>query len=257
MTQLLQYRFGSSVSGGDENGTPGDLRGHAFGNLLLAALAGITGSFDEALLAAQRVLAVRGRVVPSTLEHITLVAEVLVARGGETAVLERVVGESAIPKAGGKIQRVELEPANVRAYPPALRAIFQADLIVMGPGSLYTSILPNLLISDLAEALKHARAPKVYVCNLATQPGETDSYTVADHVHALLDHIPAGCLNVVLANDNLSAAPDAGGGRTVFVQPVPPREEVRLVTADLVDEKRPWRHDSQKVAKRVMELITS
>lgn len=257
MTQLLQYRFGSSVSGGDENGAPGDLRGHAFGNLLLAALAGITGSFDEALLAAQRVLAMQGRVVPSTLEHVVLVAEVLVAREGETAVLERIVGESAIPKAGGKIQRVDLEPANVRAYPPALRAIFQADLIVMGPGSLYTSILPNLLISDLAEALKHARAPKVYVCNLATQPGETDGYTVADHVHALLDHIPAGCLDMVLANDNLSLAADAGGGRTVFVQPVPPRGEVRLVTADLVDEKRPWRHDSQKVAKRVMELLTS
>lgn len=257
MTQLLQYRFGSSVSGGDEHGAQGDLRGHAFGNLLLAALAGITGSFDEALLAAQRVLAMRGRVVPSTLEHVTLVAEVLVARGGETAVLERVVGESAIPKAGGKIQRVDLEPANVRAYPPALRAIFQADLIVMGPGSLYTSILPNLLISDLAEALKHARAPKVYVCNLATQPGETDGYTVADHVHALLDHIPAGCLDMVLANDNLSLAADVGGGRTVFVQPVAPRGAVRLVTADLVDEKRPWRHDSQKVAKRVMELLTS
>ena len=257
MTQLLQYRFGSSVSGGDEHGAQGDLRGHAFGNLLLAALAGITGSFDEALLAAQRVLAMRGRVVPSTLEHVTLVAEVLVARGGETAVLERVVGESAIPKAGGKIQRVDLEPANVRAYPPALRAIFQADLIVMGPGSLYTSILPNLLISDLAEALKHARAPKVYVCNLATQPGETDGYTVADHVHALLDHIPAGCLDMVLANDNLSLAADVGGGRTMFVQPVAPRGAVRLVTADLVDEKRPWRHDSQKVAKRVMELLTS
>lgn len=256
MTQLLQYRFGSSMSG-DENGAAGDLRGHAFGNLLLAALAGITGSFDEALLAAQRVLAMQGRVVPSTLEHVELVAEVLVAREGETAVLQRIVGESAIPKAGGKIQHVALEPAHVRAYPPALRAIFQADLIVMGPGSLYTSILPNLLIRDLAEALKHARAPKVYVCNLATQPGETDGYTVADHVHALLDHIPAGCLNMVLANDNLALPPTVGGGQTVFVQPVAPRGEVRLVTADLVDEKRPWRHDSQKVAKRVMELLTS
>lgn len=257
MTQLLQYRFGSSVSSGDEPGAQGELRGHAFGNLLLAALTGITGSFDEALLAAQRVLAMRGRVVPSTLEQVELVADVLVGGEGETAVVHHIVGESAIPKAGGKIQRVGLEPANVRAYPAALRALFQADLIVMGPGSLYTSILPNLLISDLAEALKHARAPKVYICNLATQPGETDGYTVADHVHALLDHIPAGCLDMVLANDNLSFPPSVGGGHTVFVQPVPPRDEVRLITADLVDEQRPWRHDSEKVAKRVMELLTS
>lgn len=254
MTQVLQYRFGGHVgrNGSDAAGAGNgrsELQGHAFGNLLLAALTGITGSFDEALLAAERVLAMRGRVLPSTLEDVTLVAEVLVAEE-----VRRIVGESAIPQANGHIQRVALEPAGIRAYPPALHAIFQADLIVIGPGSLYTSILPNLLVSDLAEALRHARAPKVYVCNLATQPGETDNYTVADHVAAILQHIPADCLDIVLANDNLSVPPNRGGGHTLYVRPLAP-DKVRLVTADLVDEARPWRHDSDKLARAVIELL--
>jgi uncharacterized cofD-like protein len=124
----------------------------------------------------------------------------------------------------------------------------------MGPGSLYTSILPNLLVPDLAEALKHARAPKVYICNLATQPGETDNYTVADHVDALLQHIPTPFLDIVLANDNLAVPPETGGGQTVYVAPVAP-EKVKMITADLVDEKRPWRHDSDKLARAVIDLL--
>lgn len=248
MTQVLQYRFGGSVTG---NGR-GELQGHAFGNLLLAALTGITGSFDEALLAAERVLAMRGRVLPSTLALVTLVADVAVA--GEADEVRRVVGESAIPKAGGMIEHVYLEPKEVRAYPPALQAIFQADLIVIGPGSLYTSILPNLLVPDLAGALHHAAAPKIYVCNLATQPGETDNYDVARHVDSLLQHIPYPFLDLVLANDNLSIPADAGGGHTVFVEPTVP-EQVPIITADLVDEKRPWRHDSHKLANAAMDLL--
>lgn len=250
MTQLLQYRFGGNVLGADQH----ELQGHAFGNLLLAALTGITGSFDEALLAAQRVLAMRGRVVPSTLANVTLAAEVYVKREGETAVVQRVVGESAIPQAGGRIRRVFLEPANVRAYPPALKAIFQADLIVIGPGSLYTSILPNLLVKDLAEALQHARAPKIYVCNLATQPGETDNYTVADHVATILQHTAPGIIDVVLANDNLSIPPETGDGHTIYVQPTPPAR-VEMRTADLVDAAHPWRHDSVKLTRAILDLL--
>jgi len=229
---------------------PSSLSGHAFGNLLLAALTGITGSFDEALLAAQRVLALRGRVLPSTLEDVTLVGEVVMP-DGET---QRVAGESAIPQAGGRVERVRLEPAQARAYPPALRAIFSAELIVLGPGSLYTSILPNLLLSDLAEALVHARGRVVYVCNLATQPGETDGYSVADHVAAMQRHLPPGCIDIVLANDNLAVPPETGGGHTCFVPPVPPAG-VAMMTADLVDETRPWRHDSEKLARAVMALL--
>lgn len=253
MTQLLQYRFGASVVDGDR--ADQELRGHAFGNLLLAALTGITGSFDEGLLAAQRVLAMRGRVVPSTLANVGLVADILVGQSPQTAELQRISGESSITNAGGRIQRVALDPAAVRAYPPALKAIFQAELILIGPGSLYTSILPNLLVPDLAQALQHARAPKVYICNLATQPGETDNYDVADHVSALLQHLPTNFLDMVLANDNVSVAPETLG-QTVFVQNAKP-PAVHLVTADLVDDERPWRHDSAKLAQAVMDLLAA
>ncbi|MCC6607537.1 MAG: YvcK family protein [Anaerolineae bacterium] len=247
MTQVLQYRFGAAVG---ENGRS-ELQGHAFGNLLLAALTGITGSFDEALLAAERVLALSGRVLPSTLADVTLEADVRLPDGE----IRRVVGESAIPEVNGRIQHVYLQPENVRAYPPALQAIFQADLIVMGPGSLYTSILPNLLVPDLAEALRHARAPKIYICNLATQPGETDNYSVADHVATLFEHIPTGCLDLVIANNNQSIPPDRGGGNTIYVQLTPP-PNLPMQTADLVDEARPWRHDGAKLAQVVMRLLS-
>lgn len=244
MTQLLQYRFGSNQPVSDES----LLKGHAFGNLLLAALAGLTGSFEEALIAAQRVLAIRGQVIPSTLDPVDLAADVEV-----NGRIQRVRGESAIPESGGRIQRVYLEPEHVRAYPEALRAILQADLVVIGPGSLYTSILPNLLVDDLAGALQSSRAKKVYVCNVATQSGETETFDVAAHAAVLVDHVSAACFDLVLGNSNL-AVPRERIGRAEFVQPTTPAHHP-LVTADLVDDERPWRHDSDKLAKAVMGLI--
>lgn len=252
MTQVLQYRFGGQVgANGNDPSSEGGLRGHAFGNLLLAALTGITGSFDEALQAAQRVLALRGKVFPSTLENVTLRAEVSLPTGE----IVEVVGESSIPEAGGRIQHMRLNPEQARAYPPALKDIFQADLVVLGPGSLYTSILPNLLITDLAQALVHTRAKVAYICNLATQTGETDGYSVADHVAAIRQHAPGDIIDIVLANDNLSIPPDVGGGHTTFVVPDVP-VGVNFVTRDLVDEARPWRHDSEKLANAVLELLS-
>ncbi len=245
MTQLLQYRFGAGVA---EDGRS-DLQGHAFGNLLLAALTGITGSFDEALLAAERVLAMRGRVLPSTMANVTLAADIKMPDG----TVQQVVGESAIPKAAGTIQKLYLQPDSVRAYPPAVKALLQADIIVIGPGSLYTSILPNLIVPDITKALQRTRAKRVYVCNLATQPGETDAYTVADHVDTILHHIPADCLDIVLANDNLSVPPERGGGQTIYVQPIS-SPNVTMKTADLVDSAQPWRHDSAKVAQVIISL---
>ena len=251
MTQLMQFRFGESVANGSRGGeTKSELSGHAFGNLVIAALVGITGSFDDALLNIDRVLAMRGTVMPSTLQEVQLHADVIA--GGVT---QRVVGESAIPKAAGRIDRVMLEPARVRAYPPAIRAILRADLVVMGPGSLYTSVLPNLLVQDLARALVATTAKKVYVCNVAQQPGETDGFTVSDHFAALVKHCSAECIDYVLANDNMQPAPQTGGGATVFVA-LDEVESAELITADLVDEARPWRHDSQKVADVVMKLLT-
>lgn len=249
MTQLIQYRFGAGAVQTAE-GASSELQGHAFGNLVIAALTDLTGSFDAALLAMERVLALRGRVMPSTLENVQLAAEVLGRDGRRTV----VVGESNIPTADGRIERVFLTPSRARAYPPALRAILEADLVVLGPGSLYTSVLPNLLLEELAQALRYSRARKVYVCNVATQPGETDGYSVADHVAAIVRHTHPACVDVVLANDNLAAAA-ADGARTVYV-PVASPPGVKLVTADLVDAARPWRHDSAKVATAVLRLLT-
>ncbi|UCG22942.1 MAG: uridine diphosphate-N-acetylglucosamine-binding protein YvcK [Chloroflexota bacterium] len=256
MTQVLQYRFGGSIAGDGDDIRKSELQGHAFGNLLLAALVGVTGSFDEALDAAGRVLAVRGRVLPSTLANVTLAAEIADQEGGSA---RRVEGESAITSAGGRIRRVMLEPADAPAYPPAVQAVLQADLVVVGPGSLYTSILPNLLLPDIAQALRHTGAKRVYACNLATQPGETDNYTVADHVKAIQRHVVVDghrgrkCLDVVIANDNLSIPPGTGGGETVFVSPDGP-DDIPVVPADLVDRERPWRHDSAKLARVILGL---
>jgi uncharacterized cofD-like protein len=263
MTQLLQYRFGGNVSTTEK----GELQGHAFGNLLLASLTGITGSFDEALGSVERVLAMNGRVLPSTLENVTLVAEVEVdastgesISGESSRSIRRIIGESAITKAGGRVKRIALEPAKVPAYPAAVQAILQADLVVIGPGSLYTSILPNLLVQDISSALQYTRAIRIYACNLATQPGETDNYTVADHVQAIDRHLPRedrarnGWVDVILANENLSIPPEIGGGQTVFVQPSEPAT-AKLVTRDLVDEQQPWRHDSEKLAEAVIALL--
>jgi uncharacterized cofD-like protein len=255
MTQLLQYRFGGGQREQGENRAKGQLSGHAFGNLLLAALSGITGSFDEGLAAAGRVLAISGRVLPSSLANVVLVAEIQVE--GDKA-SQRIVGESLIPKSGGKIQQVYLEPSNPPAHPSAVQAILQADLVVLGPGSLYTSILPNLLVPGIARALYRTAATKMYICNLATQPGETDNYTVADHMDAIDHHIARersdnrNWIDMVLANSNLSIPSTRGGGNTQFVMPEAPTT-VPMIMFDLVDEERPWRHDSNKLASAIMK----
>jgi uncharacterized cofD-like protein len=140
-----------------------------------------------------------------------------------------------------------------------VQAILQAELVVIGPGSLYTSILPNLLVKDIAQALRFTRAKRVYVCNLATQPGETDNYDVADHVKAIQYHLASDedggqqCLDLVIANNNLSVPPGTGGGDTEYVHPVAPHG-LPMILADLVDENRPWRHDSAKLAQVLLKL---
>ncbi len=258
MTQLMQYRFSRRIDDSSDGSEGGFLQGHAFGNLLLAALTGVTGSFDEALIAAGRVLALRGTVLPSTLANINLVAEVSV---DETELNQRIIGESEIPRAGGTITAVFIEPSDVVAFPPAVKAILNADAVLVGPGSLYTSIMPNLLVPGIASAIQRTRALKVYICNLATQKGETDNYTVADHVTAINKHIAQlgvkqeDWLDIILANNNLSIPADTGGGNTRFVAPDIPLD-AKTVSRDLVDENQPWRHDSQKLAESIMMLST-
>lgn len=252
MTRLFQYRFAKH----DLSGAANELAGHSFGNLFIATMAAVTGSFEKGLAECSRVLAVRGRVLPSTLENITLCAEIAHTHpnGGETWTI--VEGESHVPEAGGRIQRVFLKPEHPRAYPEVIRWILQADLIVAGPGSFFTSVIPNLLVPAIRNAICATTVPRIYLCNVATQPGETDHYTVSDHMTQLRHH--AGeAFTTVLANDHYDPAhpPYTIGDWVTLPQP---NETIpyRLFTGDLVDAKRPWHHNPQKLAARLMAVYT-
>jgi uncharacterized cofD-like protein len=239
MGQLFQYRFAEG------NG----LSGHSLGNLLISAMTDITGSFEEAIAESGQVLAVRGKVLPATLHDVRLVADIQLM---EESVEVRIRGESKIPKAAGRIRRVWLEPNNPLAYPPAVQAILNAELIVVGPGSLYTSLLPNLLVPDLADALRVSRALKFYICNVATQPGETDGYSGGDHVRNLEKHLGVRLFDIVICNNlHRGQLPDG----ISFVRAEPElEEEYTVYSTDLVDREKVWRHDSQKLAQAVMDL---
>ncbi len=243
MTRLFQYRFAD-----------GGLGGHSFGNLFLTALSEITGDMNTAVAVAGRVLAITGRVIPSTLHHVTLGAYVRLSDGK----LIQVMGESNIPEAGGRIERVFLDPENVQALPEARQAILNANLIVIGPGSLYTSILPNLLVQGIVPALKAASATIVYICNIAQQPGETDEYTVAEHVEALEKHIGKGVLDVVMANN---VFPERKNEATRYVMLPPEKhpiwERYRFILADLTESEHPWRHDTAKLTTQLLKVSDS
>src|SRR5690606_3789019 len=203
MTQLFQHRFHN-----------GDLGGHAFGNLFISALSSVTGSLESALIETERVLNIQGRVFPATMQDVTLVADI---RVGNT--VQTVRGESKISAAHGKIERIYLSPEDAIAYSGSVEAILNADLVVVGPGSLYTSILPNLLVKGIGDALRATSAYKVYVCNIAMQPGETENYTVADHVLALENYIGRGVFQCILANSHYPT--QNAGPNTRYVQPAP------------------------------------
>jgi uncharacterized cofD-like protein len=239
MSQLFQYRF-----------PDGGLGGHSFGNLFISALAEITGSFEEAVAESGRVLAVHGQVLPSTLREVSLLADI---RLRDPAGEVRIEGESSIPKAAGKVRHVWLEPSSPPAFPESIRALLSADLIVIGPGSLYTSLLPNLLVPDLADAIRASRALKVYVCNLATQNGETDGYSTGDHLRALEEHCGDGLFDVILANDHYN------GKLPENLDWVKTEDELRddymVRRADLIDEEYPWRHDPLKLSQVLMDLL--
>jgi uncharacterized cofD-like protein len=239
-TYLFQYRFA------DGNG----LSGHSFGNLFITAMAEVTGSFERAILESGRVLAIRGRVLPSTLRDVTLTADLR----AEPARVSRVAGESSITKAGGAIERVYLEPDNAPAYPEAVQVLLGADMIVAGPGSLYTSVLPNLLVPDITKAIAASPAVKVYVCNVATQRGETEAYTAGDHVAALERHVGKGVFPVVLVNDNLSVNLESPGVELVRAD-FPLGAAYQVIEADLVDTAHPWRHNSDKLALTLLRLL--
>jgi len=250
LTQLFQYRFGH----GEE------LDGHCFGNLFITALAAVTGSFERAILEAGRVLAIQGQILPSTLQDVTLVADLRTEPAMATAALTRIEGESAIPKSGWPIERVFLQPEGVRAYPEAVRAILAADLIIAGPGSLFTSILPNLLVDGIRRAVAASPASKLYVCNVATQPGETDGFDVGLHVDALQRHVGCGLFPYVLANDDLHASAEQPHLKPVALSYEPPAGPdcgYQVIAADVVDQAAPWRHDAGKLAGQVISFYHS
>jgi len=246
MTRLFQYRFGRGTG----------LGGHAFGNLFIAALASVTGDFAKAVSEAGRVLAVQGRILPSSLENVVLCAEV---RGPDNPDGDPrlICGQSSIARAGGSVERVYLQPSEVKGYPEATRAILHADMIVMGPGSLYTSVLPNLLITDIGNAIRASPALKAYVCNVATQPGETDGYDAGDHLRALRDHLGTGFCDYVVVNTNTAFQLATGSGSTMVRPRFPAADEPKIVMEDVVDRDLPWRHDPVRVAGSLMRLYQS
>ena len=244
MQMLFQYRFGG-----------GGLEGHSFGNLFLTAMSSITGSFESGLQRSSEILAVHGAVLPSTLSSVTLCAEVLMP--GDDGNTKEVCGESVIPRSGGRIKRVYLKPDDVPAYPEALRAILEADMIVVGPGSLYTSLLPNLMVPDIARALRVAGGIKVYVCNVATQRGETDGFSVEDHVWVLDEHLGEAIFDWVVVNEYVpqDAEKSLGDGVNMVLPGAETSQQHFMWSADLADPEHPWRHDSGRLAEELLDLF--
>lgn len=240
-SQLMDFRF---------SGEESDIGGHSLGNLLLTSLTEITGSFLEAVQTFSKVLKVKGEVIPASLEEVTLFAEM------EDGTL--VKGESNIPRLNNHVHRVFYKN-SLPASPQALQAIQEADLIIYGIGSLYTSIIPNLILTGAAQALKETTAPKIYFCNVMTQPGETDGYTLEDHVKAIEDHTFPGAVDIVVSNSRPLSAECLQKYRRMGAVPVyaeSRRLPFRLLLRDLVREQDGLvRHDSAAIRKTVQELL--
>lgn len=257
LTRLFQYRFESD----------GDLSGHSFGNLFLTALAGVTGDFLEAIKATSEVLAIKGRIFPSTTEDITLVAELEDGR-----VIE---GETRIVEARARVKQLRLSCEGCQPLAETLEAIKNANIITIGPGSLYTSIIPNLLVGGIVEAINDSEALKVYICNVMTQPGETEGFSVEDHVRALYEYSPRLELDYVIVN----SAPITSALREKYLADgavqvafgshvkndlqsdiIINREteaRVRVICGDLLNENDLVRHDPDKLANLLLELYQS
>lgn len=283
MTHLLQYRFGNAQfpsqlgadepnhdgsskeeanghgtgnGNGHENENGNELGGHSFGNLFITAMAAITGSFEQGIAESSRVLAVRGRVLPSTLEHVVLCAEIVRPQPDGQDEWVYVRGESQIPEAGGRVVQVRLDPQEPRAYPEAIRAILAADIIIAGPGSFYTSTIPNLLVPSVRQAVMSSQASRIFVCNVANQPGETDGYSVTDYMNQLRKHAE-DAFTTVLANDNYHPHIQPSKTSTWVELPKPGEPtDFTLYTGDLINEDSPTRHDSAKLAAKILQIHT-
>ncbi len=241
ITELFQYRF--------KNGE--GLEGHSFGNLFLTALCSITGDMVRAVKVSSKVLNIRGVVLPATLDDMKLAATF------EDGTM--VKGESNIPEAHKRIKQLYTEPEVCTALPEAIQAIKEADLIILGPGSLYTSVIPNLLVKGIVEAIEKSHARKIYVCNIMTQPGETDNYSVASHVNALISHAKGKkIIDAVLVNDILPENISEGYAKSGSIPVRLDMENIapigiEVVSQKLIEENKQGlvRHSSRRVARAV------
>ncbi|WP_404454215.1 YvcK family protein [Virgibacillus necropolis] len=244
LLELFQHRFAN----GD------GLIGHSMGNLLLAAMTSITGNFNTGIKEISRVFNVRGKVYPISTENLTLHAEM---EDGSI-----IIGESNIPLANKRIKRVFLSPDEINPLPNAIRAIEKADLIVVSPGSLYTSILPNMIIPKIDEAIRSSNGKVVYVCNVMTQAGETTSYTASEHVQAIIDHVGEGCMDSIIVHNE----PIQKTVRDIYAEenaePVIYDTDrllemgIRIIEGDIINyDQTTIRHDTNKIAKLLLSML--
>lgn len=242
MENLFQHRFKSE----------GGLEGHSFGNLYIAAMTEVLGDFEEAVRASSKVLAIRGKVLPATNEDIKL--------GAIYHDQEKRMGESAIPVYDKEINKVFLYPENASTTPEVRDSIQNADVIVIGPGSLYTSILPNLLVKGIVSEIRKSDALKLYICNVMTQPGETDNYTAADHAEAIIDHCGRGVFDYIVVNNRRGTAElrkkyEAEGAYPVEIDHQRlDKLGVKVIEADLLKKDSYLRHDPEALAELIYEL---
>lgn len=243
MEKLFQHRFEGCS----------ELSGHSFGNLFIAAMAQVTGDVETALKESSKVLAVKGRVLPASKEFVRLDA---IMEDGSV-----VCGESKIPEAKKRIHRVKLFPEHVEAVQSSLDAIRDASAIVLGPGSLYTSIMPNLLVDGICDAICHSKATKIYICNVMTQPGETDGYTASMHVKAILDHAGRKAIDYVIVNstpvpeDLKRKYAEAGAYPVIVDDDNLNKLGVGVIKADLITDKDAIHHDPKKLCDNVMRVV--
>jgi uncharacterized cofD-like protein len=244
MTDLFQHRFRDS----------GSLSGHSMGNLLIAAMVDQAhGDFEQAINLVSDVLAIRGQVMPSTLDHVGLHASL----DGDI----EISGETAIVAAGRRIRELRLAPTNVSPYQPALDAIADADLICIGPGSVYTSVIPNLLIPGFADALKKSRAIKIYICNVMTQKGESDTFSASEHVGAIMQQVKGRVFDYVLVNTGVPSQDALEKYRTVGQVLVDADIDriramgLRVIAGNFMSETDVVRHDPIKVVSRLMTML--
>jgi uncharacterized cofD-like protein len=245
LSRLFQYRFPAGQG----------LAGHSFGNLFLTALTNITGDFAGAVEVSAQVLAIRGRIYPSTADNVTLEAEL---EGGRL-----IAGETTISRSRRRIQRIHLVPRRVRPLPEVLEAIRTADLILVGPGSLYTSIIPNLLVDQMTEVIFNSGAQRVYISNLMTQPGESEHYSVADHVKAIYDHTRQGLFDFAVINRKPVSPSVLRRYKREGAEPVDPsfrelqKMGLRYVTGDFLQEDGVVRHDQRALAGLLLDRFVN